>query len=294
MNENIREKIYERFSDEIGPVEIEEQNGIFWNCLDWPNYIKCPLNTELSSLIKLIQEGWCLSPPQIILSVLSDFQTLNKWQNMEQIKNFQTGLVKAASSARIWIITNGLNIGASRITSEAIVNERNWQQSLINLNELESLKYFNLNRFSTSTSKTTTQTNSLHRQGSVEQQTKDETIDENRKAKFQSNRQEKRLDSNDLINNFIFALPIMKSVIIGVIDSNQIDNSPFFYRKKLDDIDQPKRDISPGLKYQYARQVICNFSFLLLFLGRDFSFIVVYRMINFSYEVKDISLAETF
>lgn len=115
---------------EIGPVEIEEPNGIFWNRLDWPSYLKCPFNADLSSLIRIVQDGWRVESPQIIVAILADSQALSRWQNLEQIRRFQQGLVKAASSARTWIITNGLNVGAARITSEAIANERNWQHSL--------------------------------------------------------------------------------------------------------------------------------------------------------------------
>lgn len=272
MNPNYRRGIHELFQSEIGPVEIEERNGIIWNRLDWPSYIKCPLSTDLSSLIKIIQDGWCLDPPQIILSILSDFQALNKWQNMEQINNFQRGLVKAASSAKIWIITNGLNTGASRITSEAIVNERNWQHSLINISEPNCHEFSDwkqINSFYSKYNSTVFQQqaqfyepndtfvvdggqppDTIHtnptKANAAEESGKLNSIRFQRPPVFDSHLQK----LNEFINTFAITVPIMKSVIIGIIDSNQIASGPFFH-KRLDDIDHSQMDI-----IKYARQVI--------------------------------------
>lgn len=255
--------IYEFLQNEIGPVEIEEKNGIFWNRLDWPSYIKCPFNTDLSNLIRIVQDGWCIDPPQIILSILSDFQALNKWQNMEQIKKFQAGLVKSASSAQTWIITNGLNTGASRITSEAIVNERNWQHSLINMNETtNSLEFSDWKQINAFYSKYSANSN-LFQQLSEQEQFKfgammfdtlngheNEETKLSKKPIINAHLQKLNISRN---TQFAFNLPIMKSVIIGVIDSNQIVSGPFLY-KRLDNIDQPRLDVLSSIKY--ARQVI--------------------------------------
>ena len=281
---NNRQTIFELLNqigqNEIGPVEIEEKNGIIWNRLDWPSYIKCAFNTELSNLIKIVQEGWCIEPPQIILSILSDFQALNKWQNMEQIKGYQKGLVKAASSARTWIITNGLNVGAARITSEAIVNERNWQHSLINLNESRSANSKHFNSYCSPSNLFEQQLDYARLFDTLDGQ---ETIykedrfrvdpfkaEYNYKLANKRNSEQNDFNEHQLINKLHLQnviqtqyafnhLPIMKSVIIGVIDSNQIVSGPFFY-KRLDDIDQPRLDIDIFSSIKYARQVIFSFN----------------------------------
>lgn len=231
---NLHDYFNEFNENDIGPVEIEEKNDIFWNCLDWPNYIKCPLNTELSSLIKIIQEGWNLYPPQIILSILSDLRSLDKWQNIDRIKQFQQGLVKAASSAKTWIITNGLNIGASKIISEAIVNEKNWQQSLINSNE-QKLKE---NIYSEHLRKA----NFLK---------KKQTQQEKKPFLNNFNQNENVLKDKNL-NNMFFKSPITKTVIIGVIDGDKIVKEPYFYRQK----ENLEHFSNINSRIKYAKEVI--------------------------------------
>ena len=222
---------------EIGPVEIEEGNGIFWNRLDWPSYLKCPFNADLSSLIRIVQEGWCVEPPQIIVSILSDSQALSRWQNLEQIRRFQAGLVKAALSARTWIITNGLNVGAARIASEAIAAERNWQHSLIEHSLVNSKPAaFDVGRH--------------FRRRSSEAGYDSAIIDSLEAVRNPKNHHqfEPKLQPPDDDDCGQFASsssspPIVQSVIVGVIDSDQIVSGPFFY-KRPNDIDQPRLDLA--------------------------------------------------
>ena len=202
---------------EIGPVEIEERNGIFWNRLDWPSYLKCPFNADLSSLIRIVQDGWRVEPPQIIISILSDSQALAKWQNLEQIRRFQAGLVKAAASARTWIITNGLNVGAARMASEAIAAERNWQHSLID-SDLGHCWWHD-------------QCPDAH---SPEPRYNATTIFDSLEA-LQNLNYQQLLDAKVQPPD----LPIMKSVVVGVTNSDQVVSGPFFY-KPSNDFDQPR------------------------------------------------------
>ena len=242
-----RSTLFEFAASEIGPVEIEERNGIFWNRLDWPSYLKCPFNADLSSLIRIVQDGWCVEPPQIVISILTDSLPLAKWQQMEQIRRFQQGLVKAASSARTWIITNGLNVGAARITSEAIVAERNWQHSLINPAQSSE-------RYTVSKSYGHSSSEEGHFRSQAQEASQDAmrfdapAIFDSLEAGQTTPNYQQQLDSSRHSQS---SLPIMKSVIIGVIDSEQIVSGPFFY-KRLNDLDQARLDIG-GMKH--ARQV---------------------------------------
>lgn len=222
---------------EIGPVEIEERNGIFWNRLDWPSYLKCPFNADLSSLIRIVQDGWCVEPPQIIVAILADSQSLSKWQNLEQIRRFQAGLVKAALSARTWIITNGLNVGAARIAGEAIAAERNWQHSLIE--QLVDSRQANYN-------------DEQRRRSLPEAGYDSSIIDSLEAVRTQNPKKHHQLepkpqlpddDDDEHAQLEPTSPPIMQSVIVGVIDSDQIVSGPFFY-KRPNDIDQPRVDIS--------------------------------------------------
>lgn len=246
-----RSTLTEFAASEIGPVEIEEPNGIFWNRMDWPSYLKCPFNADLSSLIRIVQDGWCVEPPQIIISILSDSLPLAKWQQLEQIRRFQQGLVKAASSARTWLITNGLNVGAARITSEAIVAERNWQHSLINPGQTKSASecYAATDPRQEKTGRSSSEETHAHfraHDSSQETMPFDASVFDSLET---AQNYQQQLDSS-YSRGSQFSLPITKSVIIGVIDSEQIVSGPFFYKRL---IDPARMDIASGVRQ--TRQV---------------------------------------
>ncbi|RWS08922.1 protein ced-11-like protein [Dinothrombium tinctorium] len=113
----------------VGPIEIEEPYNIMWNANDWPVYIRCPFYSENNNLALIIQEGWLLRRPQIIVSFISHFNILH-WDNELQLSHFKLGLIKAASAARMWIITNGIDVGISKIIAEAIENEKKWIKAM--------------------------------------------------------------------------------------------------------------------------------------------------------------------
>ncbi|RWS01510.1 protein ced-11-like protein [Dinothrombium tinctorium] len=114
-----------RNASDMGPIEIEEPFNIIWNANDWPLYIRCPFSTEIQNLARIIQEGWRLKKPHIMLSIISQFNSL-QWQNESQISHFKQGLIKAASAAKMWIITNGIDVGISNVIAEAIENQKKW------------------------------------------------------------------------------------------------------------------------------------------------------------------------
>ena len=135
-----------QFNFPIGPIEVQETNKICWNNIGWPIYMKCTFNEEIERLIKILRCGWKLRKPQIIITIISDFNQLDNWTIDEEIKNqFIDGLGKIISSARMWIITNGIDVGSSRLMSSIVHNLKCYNKATNqDLQDLQVLKEINL------------------------------------------------------------------------------------------------------------------------------------------------------
>ncbi|KAI2808613.1 hypothetical protein BLOT_006558 [Blomia tropicalis] len=70
-----------------------------------------------------LEDVWQLEMPKIITFVITNKSHKTQWHNKKQIGNFQKGIAKAAISTNMWIITNGLNCGATSYICSAIENE---------------------------------------------------------------------------------------------------------------------------------------------------------------------------
>lgn len=116
----------------VGPVEVHQPNSeISWNRFDWPLYIKCRQSVDVQQLARVVQRGLLLDKPQILLSVLSDFGPLSSGLTIhEQVNELAIGLGKTASSARMWLATNGIDMGSSRMFATALNHARMWQSAV--------------------------------------------------------------------------------------------------------------------------------------------------------------------
>jgi hypothetical protein len=116
----------------VGPVEVHEPYGhISWNRFDWPLYIKCRQSVDIPQLARVMQNGLRLDKPQILLSVLSGFGPLSSWTaGPDQLRELAIGLGKTASSARMWLATNGIDMGSSRLFAGALNHARMWQSAV--------------------------------------------------------------------------------------------------------------------------------------------------------------------
>lgn len=125
------DKFVKQFDYPVGPIEIQETKQISWNNVDWPIYLKCSFDEEAQKLIKIMQNGWKISKPQIIITLISDFSSLDSWLVNENIQaQFTIGLNKAASSAKMWILTNGIDVGSSKLISTIVNNLKCWEKAI--------------------------------------------------------------------------------------------------------------------------------------------------------------------
>jgi hypothetical protein len=67
------------------------------SCLSY--YIRLALNTSPDKIVKLIKNGWNLSSPNLILSIIGG--TINFSMSPKLRKNFQEGLIETAVTKSI-------------------------------------------------------------------------------------------------------------------------------------------------------------------------------------------------
>uniref|UniRef100_A0A8C0IWW6 Transient receptor potential cation channel subfamily M member 6 n=1 Tax=Chelonoidis abingdonii TaxID=106734 RepID=A0A8C0IWW6_CHEAB len=75
-------------------------------------------DTKLDQLLHLMVKEWQMELPKLVISVHGGIQNFKLPSKVKQI--FSKGLVKAAETTGAWIITEGINSGASRHVGDAL------------------------------------------------------------------------------------------------------------------------------------------------------------------------------
>ncbi|XP_064474206.1 transient receptor potential cation channel subfamily M member 2-like isoform X2 [Ornithodoros turicata] len=68
----------------------------------------------------VMQSSWHMNLPSFVLLVVSHSGPLSQWTPTRQLDNFKQGLIKAANTTDMWIVTNGLNLGMSKEIGDAV------------------------------------------------------------------------------------------------------------------------------------------------------------------------------
>ncbi|XP_061181386.1 transient receptor potential cation channel subfamily M member-like 2 [Saccostrea echinata] len=80
-------------------------------------------DSSMDSMAKYMSKVWRKRTPDIILSVISSIAHFKTWEDLAQVEDFQAGLTQALNTTNMWVLTNGLDGGISRIVGDAIHNE---------------------------------------------------------------------------------------------------------------------------------------------------------------------------
>ncbi|GBN99987.1 hypothetical protein AVEN_257789-1, partial [Araneus ventricosus] len=91
-------------------------------------YLRLNHDAGMEDTGHVLQE-WKLGTPRIVLVVMSNVSPLSQWTNTRQIKNFQKGLISATNTTDMWILTNGINVGVTKIIGDAVHEEINRRNS---------------------------------------------------------------------------------------------------------------------------------------------------------------------
>lgn len=88
------------------------------------------------NLATMMTTKWGLPTPRIVLFMLTNLGDQH-WANGRQMAAFQKGLVSSANTTSMWLITNGLDVGLSKLIGEAVEKETE---------ELKTFRYLEKNR----------------------------------------------------------------------------------------------------------------------------------------------------
>nr|XP_022342149.1 transient receptor potential cation channel subfamily M member 1-like isoform X1 [Crassostrea virginica] len=87
-------------------------------------YVNVVEEVSIEDVAKYITKVWKKRNPDIILSVISSLSHYKKWKNAQEVEDFQAGLIQAMNSTNMWVLTNGLDGGISKIVGDAVRYER--------------------------------------------------------------------------------------------------------------------------------------------------------------------------
>ncbi|XP_054165224.1 transient receptor potential cation channel subfamily M member 1-like [Oppia nitens] len=83
--------------------------------------VRCEDSVDIEQLVReVVHKEWSLRNPKIVVIVLSNCGPIHNWKNKQQIRAFQKGLMNAAENTNMWLITNGIDIGATAIIGDAV------------------------------------------------------------------------------------------------------------------------------------------------------------------------------
>ncbi|OWF47104.1 Transient receptor potential cation channel trpm [Mizuhopecten yessoensis] len=88
------------------------------------HYVCIPSDTVSWDVAHFLGSYWKMRSPKIVLSVISGVKHFKPWKNLRFKKQFQKGIIKAANTTEMWIVTSGLDGGVSKMIGDAIREEK--------------------------------------------------------------------------------------------------------------------------------------------------------------------------
>ncbi len=77
----------------------------------------------MDEVAKFVSVKWFRKNPKIILSIITGLCHFKTFKNQKHLNKFKRGIIKAAYSTELIYITNGYNIGVSKLIGDAFREE---------------------------------------------------------------------------------------------------------------------------------------------------------------------------
>ncbi|XP_041420213.1 transient receptor potential cation channel subfamily M member 6 isoform X2 [Xenopus laevis] len=100
-------------TDAFGTINFQDGDHTYH-----AKYIRISYDTELDLLMHLMIKEWQMELPKLVISVHGGIQNFKLPSKVKQV--FGKGLVKAAETTGAWILTEGINTGASKHVGDAL------------------------------------------------------------------------------------------------------------------------------------------------------------------------------
>ncbi|KAL5012942.1 hypothetical protein ScPMuIL_011493 [Solemya velum] len=88
------------------------------------HYVAIPSDTSTEEMSSFIATYWRMRSPKIVLSVISGVKHFKAWKSQRTKLQFQKGIIKAANTTEMWIITNGIDGGVAKMIGDAVREEK--------------------------------------------------------------------------------------------------------------------------------------------------------------------------
>ncbi|XP_076343398.1 transient receptor potential cation channel subfamily M member-like 2 [Tachypleus tridentatus] len=82
-------------------------------------FIQVNHDVQMESIGEVMHKEWQLYSPRIVLIVVSNIKPLSGWKNASRLDDLLKGLLIAANTTRMWIITHGANTGIAKAIGDA-------------------------------------------------------------------------------------------------------------------------------------------------------------------------------
>ncbi|KAL1439174.1 hypothetical protein MTO96_047390 [Rhipicephalus appendiculatus] len=86
-------------------------------------YIRVTHDVSIEEVLNIFTREWKFTLPRIVLVIISSLTTWQEWSAPRQLENFKEGLIKAANTTAMWILTNGVNIGIAKEIGSRVNDE---------------------------------------------------------------------------------------------------------------------------------------------------------------------------
>uniref|UniRef100_A0A1W7RAU8 Protein ced-11 n=1 Tax=Hadrurus spadix TaxID=141984 RepID=A0A1W7RAU8_9SCOR len=93
-------------------------------------FIRVTHDINMEDVANVMTSNWEIGHPRIVLVLISNAVSLGGWKNSRQLENFKKGLIKAANTTDMWILTHGTNIGIVKVIGDAVQEELLRRQAL--------------------------------------------------------------------------------------------------------------------------------------------------------------------
>ncbi|XP_060064853.1 transient receptor potential cation channel subfamily M member-like 2 [Ylistrum balloti] len=87
-------------------------------------YVSVPEAADADDVATYMAKVWKKRTPNIILSLITSNRHYKHWKDQDLVHDFQTGIITAANTTEMWILTNGFDGGITKILGDAFKEEK--------------------------------------------------------------------------------------------------------------------------------------------------------------------------
>ncbi|XP_033743894.1 transient receptor potential cation channel subfamily M member 1-like [Pecten maximus] len=87
-------------------------------------YVSVPEAADADDVATYMAKVWKKRTPNIILSLITSNRHYKHWKDQDLVHDFQTGIITAANTTEMWILTNGFDGGITKILGDAFKDEK--------------------------------------------------------------------------------------------------------------------------------------------------------------------------